>query len=94
MPTRRDDALRAVARSLPNPGRPRLSTELEEYLEPVERRAALTYADGELATDRLNAIAAAMTSDGVPDAEILGDTSVVNHLEELRARALAPIDEE
>jgi hypothetical protein len=85
MPTR-DDALDAVARSMPNTARPRLSTALEERLEPLERASALTYADGELACERLNRLAAALlqTSDGVPDADMFGDTSTVNHLEELR----------
>ena len=49
----RDDAMRAVERSMPNPHRPRLSTELEAQLEPIERRAALAYAEIELATAAL-----------------------------------------
>ena len=86
MPSR-DEAIAAVERSLPNPARPRLSTEMEAHLEPIERRAALVYTDAELAVERLRALVDEVESDAVPVAELLGDDSVVNHLEELRWRA-------
>ena len=86
MPSR-DEALGAVYRALPNPHRPRLNSEMEAALEPLERRAALAYTDAELAAERLHAILDEVESDAIPVEELQGDTSVVNHLEELRARA-------
>ena len=77
----------AVERSLPNPNRPRLSTEVEAELEPLERKAALVYAEAELAVERLRAVIDEVTSDAIPIEELEGDTSVVTHINELRARA-------
>lgn len=86
MPSR-DEAIAAVERSLPNPHRPRLNTEMEAALEPLERRAALVYTDAELAVQRLQAVVDEVESDAVPIEELWDDDSVVTHLAELRARA-------
>jgi len=80
-------AIAAVSRSLPDPNRPRMSDEIEHQLEPLDRRSALAYADAELATERLAAVVEDIASDGVPVEELFGDTSLVTHIEELRAIA-------
>lgn len=72
---------------MPNPARPRLPTEIERELEPIEQRSALAYTEAELAVERLQAVVEEVTSDAIPVDELWGDTSVVTHINELRARA-------
>jgi hypothetical protein len=85
-----DKALAAVERSLPDPNRPRLSDRDEARLHAADRRSAIAYAEAELATERLDALA----SDGIPDADLWGDTTLVNVIDELRAVARAGEEEE
>jgi hypothetical protein len=57
----------------------------EARLGVVDRKSALAYAEAELATERLDSFA----SDGIPDEELLGDTTLVTLIDELRAVARA-----
>lgn len=86
MPTPDDDAALAVLeRSLPDPNRPRMSDRDEARFGAADRKSAIAYATAELACERLEALA----SDGVPDGDIVGDTTLVNVIQELRAVARA-----
>lgn len=81
-------------RSLPNPHRPRLSTDCENRLAEVDRRDAAKYASMETLTHQFNAMADAIEaevvdepSDGVPsEGETFDDESLVHHIEETRAQ--------
>ena len=75
--------LAAVERSLPDPNRPRMSDRVEARLGKSDRKSALAYAEAELATERLDAL----VSDGIPDEELMGDTTLVTLIGELRAVA-------
>lgn len=75
-------------RSLPNPNRPRLSTESEAKLAEVDRRDAAKYASMETLTHQFNAIAEAMEAeaDAVPvEVDEWEDDSMVHSIEDARA---------
>jgi hypothetical protein len=78
-----DRTLAAVERSLPDPNRPRMSDRVEARLGKADRKSALAYAEAELATERLDAL----TSDGIPVDDLMGDTTLVTLIGELRAVA-------
>jgi hypothetical protein len=82
-----DKIANAVERSLPDPTRPRLSESTEARFAPHDHKSAVAYAQAEAAADRLEAVTEAIESDGVPVEELLGDTSLVQHIQELRAIA-------
>jgi hypothetical protein len=76
-----DKALAVLERSLPDPKRPRVSDRDEQRFGAADRRSAIAYATAELACERLDAA----TSDGIPDEDLIGDTTLVTLIGELRA---------
>lgn len=79
-------------RSLPNPNRPRLSTETEAKLAEVDRRDASKYASMETLTHQFNKVAEALEAeDAIPkEVDPWQDDSMVNHIEETRAKLIKP----
>jgi hypothetical protein len=55
-----------VARSRPNPDRPRLDEEVEKRLEPLEQETACTFAEMEEATFEINRAAAELADEDEP----------------------------
>lgn len=78
-----------VQRSLPNPKRPRLSTETEAKLVAVDQRDAVCYAHAEELTAKLYALADEIKAgNAVPiPVDAWEDTSTVQHIVEARERA-------
>jgi hypothetical protein len=78
------EAYEAVLRSAPNPKRPRLPTEVEERLAPLESRSAASYAGGEAACARADALIERLQDDdeGVVAADLELDGSLAYALDE------------
>lgn len=85
----------AVQRSMPNPTRPRLTTQSEAKFADVEQRSAACYAEAEDATEKMWRLARTLSGeenatdtqdDGIPIETNFEDTSSVHHLEDLRQR--------
>ena len=75
-----------VEKSLPNRHRPRLPEHIEEELSDIDNSSAVCYANMELTTQRLLDLKTELdSSDGIPIGDLEGDTSTVNHIEELMA---------
>lgn len=74
--------------SAPNIDRPRLTPEREAALAPIDQASAECYAHMEDTAKRFKALAIKIEEsgdDGRIIDEILGDTSVVRHIEDLKA---------
>jgi hypothetical protein len=69
-------AYNAVLRSAPNPKRPRLPTEVEERLAPLETKSAASYAGGEAACARADELIERLQDEGVVAAELELDGSL------------------
>jgi hypothetical protein len=75
--------------------RPRLSPEREEALAPIDQASAQCYDSMEDTARRFKDLAGLIDSsddDGTVAAEILGDTSVVRHITELRSKVSSVCD--
>ena len=74
--------------SAPNPDRPRLTPEREAALAPVDEASAMCYADMEDTAKRFKSLAKMIeeSRDAIPIDELLDDTSVVRHIEDLKAQ--------
>lgn len=81
------DLATAVLRSAPSPTRPRMKTETEVRLAPVDAKSAALYAMQEDLVDKIRATAADMES-SVP-VELEFEDSAVHHIEDLRQRVAA-----
>ena len=75
-------------RSLPNPKRPRLTTDIEDRLAAVDRRDAAKYASMETLAHQFDVLAKAIDSSGVPEEVWDDDDSLVHHIEQTRAKLI------